>query len=58
MEYAYPVNTLDKPAAMEEILGFARQNNVFGLGRWGEHSHYNSDAAVERAVNLANKLAN
>lgn len=58
MEYAYPVNTLDKPAAMEEILGFARQNNVFGLGRWGEHNHYNSDAAVERAVNLADTLSN
>ena len=56
MEYAYPVNTLAKPQAMRKILDFAERHNVFGLGRWGEHSHYNSDAAVERAVRLAEKL--
>ena len=55
-EYAYPVNTIDKPEAIGSILDFAADCRVYGLGRWGEHSHYNSDASVERAINLANKL--
>lgn len=29
---------------------------IYGLGRWGEWEHYNSDVVVERAVDLANKL--
>ena len=27
-------------------------HNVYGIGRWGEHSHYNSDVAVELALKL------
>ena len=56
MEYAYPVNTLGKPKAIDTILEYAGKNNVYGLGRWGEHNHYNSDAAVERGVILGKKL--
>ena len=32
-------------------------NNIYGLGRWGEWQHYNSDVVVERAITLANMLA-
>lgn len=52
-EYAYPLNTLRKPAVMERLLSYARAHNIYGLGRWGEHSHYNSDVTVEKAMKLA-----
>lgn len=51
--YAYPLNTKEKPAIMKELLAWARQHQVYGLGRWGEHEHFNSDVTVERAMALA-----
>lgn len=57
-EYAYPLNTIDKPKIMDELLSYCIKRNVFGLGRWGEHQHYNSDKVVILAINLANKLLN
>ena len=56
-EYAYPINTIDKPHAIAEILNFARNSKVYGLGRWGEHEHFNSDVVVERAMDLADELS-
>lgn len=55
-EYAYPLNTTDKPAIMKRLLGHAKRQRVYGLGRWGEHEHYNSDAVVELAMRLADRL--
>lgn len=55
-EYAYPLNTIDKPQIMEKLLRYARSKNVIGLGRWGEHQHYNSDVVVERALDLAEDM--
>lgn len=55
-EYAYPLNTLQKPLVMERLLSYARMNGVYGLGRWGEHCHYNSDVTVEKAMELADML--
>lgn len=52
-EYAYPLNTIGKPTTMKRLLAFAESRQIYGLGRWGEHSHYNSDAVVERAMRLA-----
>lgn len=51
--YAYPLNTISKPSIMENLLEWTEKRNVFGLGRWGEWQHYNSDAAVEKALKLA-----
>lgn len=56
-EYAYPLNTIDKPQIMDKLLKAAKQNGIYGLGRWGEHSHFNSDVVVERAMKLAEELA-
>lgn len=50
--YAYPLNTIKKPEIMNRLLSWAAGRNVIGLGRWGEHQHYNSDVTVERALNL------
>lgn len=55
-EYAYPLNTLDKPQIMDTLLSYAKEKQVYGLGRWGEHCHYNSDVTVEKAMQLADSF--
>ncbi|MBQ7577184.1 MAG: FAD-dependent oxidoreductase [Synergistaceae bacterium] len=55
-KYAYPLNTLRKPEIMSELLSWCRRKNFYGLGRWGEHQHYNSDLVVELAIKLADKF--
>ena len=55
-DYAYPVNTLGKPEAVERILRWARGLNIIGLGRWGRWEHMNSDVAVAEALQLAGKF--
>ncbi len=55
-EFAYPLNTIDKPEIMNDLLKYCRERRVFGLGRWGEHSHFNSDVTVERALDIAEEI--
>lgn len=55
-EYAYPLNTIEKPAIMQKLLCWTESRSVYGLGRWGEWSHYNSDVTVDLAMQLALKL--
>lgn len=57
-EYAYPLNTIGKPDAMKRLLDWCREKGVYGLGRWGEHQHYNSDVTVRLAMELAERLNN
>ena len=54
--YAYPLNTIDKPRIMKNLLTWCREKNIYGLGRWGEHNHYNSDLVAESAILLAEKI--
>lgn len=55
-DYAYPLNTIGKQEIMSELLNWCKNYQVYGLGRWGEHQHYNSDVVVELALELAKKL--
>ena len=55
-QYAYPLNTLGKNEIMNELLTWLASHNVYGLGRWGEHQHYNSDLTVELAMKLADRF--
>jgi len=55
-KYAYPHNTVKKPEIMGRLLNYAELKSIYGLGRWGEWEHYNSDATVERAMLLADKF--
>ncbi len=57
-EFAYPINTLDKPQVVQKILVWGENNGIIGLGRWGQWEHMNSDVAVAAAMQLANKLSN
>ncbi len=52
-EYAYPLNTLDKPRTIREICKWAEQNNIISLGRWGTWEHMNSDIAVSSGISAA-----
>ena len=54
-DYAYPVNTLDKPAAVAKIGGWAKANRILPLGRWGHWEHMNSDVAVSLAIRAAHE---
>ncbi len=55
-EYAYPLNTIGKPEKIKAILDEAKKSRVYGLGRWGEWEHYNSDRVVELALELTDEL--
>jgi protoporphyrinogen oxidase len=51
--YAYPLNTLNKPQVVTDLLSRMKKYNILGLGRWGEWEHYNSDVVMERGMRLA-----
>lgn len=55
-QYAYPLNTIKKPQIMKNLLTWSREHGVIGLGRWGEHQHYNSDVTVDLALKLVDEL--
>ena len=55
-EYAYPLNTIEKPAIMAKLLAWAEEHRASGVGRWGEWQHYNSDVTVERAMKTVERL--
>lgn len=55
-QYAYPLNTVRKPEIMKKLLTWSKEQGVIGLGRWGEHQHYNSDVTVDLAMKLAEKV--
>lgn len=56
--YAYPLNTIGKPEIMKKLLTCCSAKGIYGLGRWGEHSHHNSDVVAEHAMALAKRLTN
>ena len=55
-EYAYPLNTINKNNAITGILQWAESKGVYGLGRWGEWQHYNSDVVVDLAIKKADNF--
>ncbi len=55
-KYAYPVNTINKREAISYILDSASERKIFGLGRWGQWEHFNSDVTVKKALELADKI--
>jgi protoporphyrinogen oxidase len=52
-EFAYPVNTVDKPASVASVHAWAKSARVLPLGRWGHWEHINSDVAVSLAIQAA-----
>lgn len=54
-EFAYPLNTIGKQELMKELLSYTKTKNVYGLGRWGEWQHYNSDLVVELGMKFVDE---
>ena len=42
---------------MQKLLADMKEKGIYGLGRWGEWQHYNSDVVVARALALADELS-
>lgn len=57
-KFAYPLNTIKKPESINKILRYFSKKSIYGLGRWGEWEHMNSDVAVERGLALADSFTN
>lgn len=55
-DYAYPLNTIGKNETVAALLGELAPMRIYGLGRWGEWQHYNSDVVVARSLEMANRL--
>ena len=56
-EFAYPVNTLDKPAQVAVVRDWTKRHGIVPLGRWGHWEHMNSDVAVSLAIAAGRELA-
>ncbi|MGB9080238.1 MAG: FAD-dependent oxidoreductase [Desulfuromonadaceae bacterium] len=54
--FAYPLNTVKKPAAISEILAWAESKRILGLGRWGQWEHINMDVTVNQALTIADEV--
>lgn len=55
-EFAYPLNTKDKPTAIKRVLEWALGQGIYGIGRWGLWEHMNSDVTVAASINAADEL--
>jgi protoporphyrinogen oxidase len=55
-DFAYPIDTIEKPKAIKSILEWASSKDIHGLGRWGRWEHMNSDVAVQEAFALVDEL--
>ncbi len=55
-QYAYPCNTVKKKIMISAILQEMEKHHIFGVGRWGEWEHFNSDTVVNRVIALSKKL--
>lgn len=55
-QYAYPLNTIEKPESIRRILAWAKEHNIIGVGRWGEWEHLNTDVTVEHALKLTAQI--
>ncbi len=41
---------------MDELIKYAKDKRVYGVGRWGEHKHHNSDVVVELMLKFADEM--
>jgi protoporphyrinogen oxidase len=55
-EWAYPVNTINKPEQVDIINAWALDNKIQPLGRWGRWEHMNSDVAVTDGMKTAENM--
>lgn len=56
-DYSYPLNTIGKNEEMSSLLAEISAKRIFGLGRWGEWQHYNTDLVVDKSISFADEIA-
>ena len=57
-DYAYPLNTIGKQEIIEELLDYVKSKQIYGLGRWGQWQHFNSDVVMRLAMDMACEMLN
>ena len=53
---AYPIPLRGHAAAVRTVLDSYAEKKFFGVGRWGQHSYFNSDVCIREAMSLTKKL--
>lgn len=54
---AYPIPLIGNAAAIKNILDFYRPQNLFGVGRWGQHQYQNADVSMYQAIKFVDGIA-
>ena len=57
-DYAYPLNTIGKQEIITEFLEYTKSKQIYGLGRWGQWQHFNSDVVMRLAMDMACEMLN
>ncbi len=55
-EFAYPIPVAGSKKAIDKILKDFGDQNLHGLGRWGQWQYHNSDVCIYEAMRLFEKL--
>lgn len=53
---AYPIPVRGHAGAALAIHDYYSRKNLFGVGRWGQHSYFNSDVCIREAMKLVSTL--
>lgn len=54
--YGYPVYTHSYQERMQVIREYTESRGIILLGRWGEHSYWNTDTVTRRCIDLAKEF--
>ncbi len=54
-EAAYPIPVIGHKKAIEHILEYYESQNLFGVGRWGQHQYQNADVSMYEAMKFVEK---
>jgi len=49
-EFSYPLPTNVYKKSIQNIVNFTKQYNLFGLGRWGQWSYFNTDHCIKQVL--------
>lgn len=53
---AYPIPVIGHSNAITNILNHYKKQNLFGIGRWGQHSYQNADISMLEAFKFVERI--
>jgi len=56
--WAYPLPTTTYKESIQKIVNFTKEYNLFGLGRWGQWSYFNTDHCIKQVMEFFNDEQN